>query len=661
MAGKPVETKVSFPFDGAFKQGAAEAAQSAEQLRVRIDSLTVSMKEHQQALRSIKGETQAAKDARAGLKARIEAEKSALSASNLALVKQGTTYGQVTSQAKKLEEAKKKAHDKMVGETKALTSSLDPLTSKLGVLGDMLKGAGSAESLAAVGMAGLAAAVAAVTVALVAGTFALGKWIAGVANARRTMGLMREAALGNAKDADALGTQIDALAAKVPTAKAALNDLGVSLAKSGLGGRTLVDTLNAVAQASAALGDDAGNKVREFVERGRLTQRFSLNPMELQGTGLKFDDVAKALSKNLNVGINDARTALYQGRVKLADGAEALRTAVEGKFSKLNLRRMLDLNVMAQKFWETVDGLTSDVDVEPLLSGFGELTKLFSQSEYTGVALKEMVTLFGNTFGKTIAAVAPYAGQFFKGMVLASLDLAIAFFKVRNALRDTFGGSDTLSKIDWMKTALMAGKLAVTAFAVGLVMLGAVVAVAFAPFVYAGKLITNLVLGVQTEGAKLVDWFRKADFKSLGTAVVDGLVDGVKGGVVKVTDAVKGLGRSAKDALKEALGIRSPSKVFADLGRSTAEGFSEGLDDGSGGASSSASNMVRIPQLPAGAGSRGPLTLAPVIHIHVEGGGGGDPQAVAAAVASPEVLSPFRKALAEVAMSLGLPTEPDPA
>jgi hypothetical protein len=45
----------------------------------------------------------------------------------------------------------------------------------------------------------------------------------------------------------------------------------------------------------------------------------------------------------MHVGVEQAKQALFEGRVKLADGAAALRAAVEKKFGGVNLRQMLSL------------------------------------------------------------------------------------------------------------------------------------------------------------------------------------------------------------------------------------------------------------------------------------------------------------------------------
>ncbi len=64
---------------------------------------------------------------------------------------------------------------------------------------------------------------------------------------------------------------------------------------------------------------------------------------------------------------------------------------------------------------------------------------------------------------------------------------------------------------------------------------------------------------------------------NVGRDLVRGLVEGIKSGVGWVVDAAKGVAKSAVDAAKSALGIRSPSTVFRALGVFAGQGLALGL------------------------------------------------------------------------------------
>ncbi|MBR3367041.1 MAG: hypothetical protein IKG66_04530, partial [Lachnospiraceae bacterium] len=77
--------------------------------------------------------------------------------------------------------------------------------------------------------------------------------------------------------------------------------------------------------------------------------------------------------------------------------------------------------------------------------------------------------------------------------------------------------------------------------------------------------------------------FTSVDWGSVGKAIVDGLVNGLKGAGHLLWDAAKGLARNALDGAKKALHIGSPSKVFRDeVGKMIPAGMALGIDDGTG-------------------------------------------------------------------------------
>jgi hypothetical protein len=63
----------------------------------------------------------------------------------------------------------------------------------------------------------------------------------------------------------------------------------------------------------------------------------------------------------------------------------------------------------------------------------------------------------------------------------------------------------------------------------------------------------------------------------IGQQIVSGLIDGIKSRLSAARDAVVGLGESVRDGLKNLLGIRSPSRVFAELGGFLGDGLSHGM------------------------------------------------------------------------------------
>ena len=65
---------------------------------------------------------------------------------------------------------------------------------------------------------------------------------------------------------------------------------------------------------------------------------------------------------------------------------------------------------------------------------------------------------------------------------------------------------------------------------------------------------------------------------NVGKNIVKGLWNGAKSMKDWAIDKIKGLGKSILDGMKKALGIKSPSKEFAIIGKYSVLGYTEGID-----------------------------------------------------------------------------------
>ena len=80
---------------------------------------------------------------------------------------------------------------------------------------------------------------------------------------------------------------------------------------------------------------------------------------------------------------------------------------------------------------------------------------------------------------------------------------------------------------------------------------------------------------------------------SLGKAIVMGIWDGLsKAAGSFVTKFKKWIKENLVDVIKNILGIASPSKVFAEIGRNTVDGFVKGIDDRSGSVKKRMASLV---------------------------------------------------------------------
>jgi hypothetical protein len=682
MAASSDTATFNLNLGGNAAESARDTADAMESLRQKIVAGKASISEMRTAYQNLRGTTDEVKAAKAALSAKLNAERDAVSKVTLAMLAQqaaGKTsltdaqkaalektkliakLKEEAEKQKKLKEARNALPEtQQAARTRALSAALQagggPVAGLLGKLQAFKEvagehGAGGATAYLTLGIVGAVAAAAALAAGLAGIAYKLGKFALTGADAARSAQLLRQAFFnGNAQWGKQAGEQIDALARNVPTAKAEIQALGAELAKQNIGGQTWVDTLNAVTQASAALGNDAGGKIKEFIERGRQMNRLQINPRELIGTGVTFQEVAKELAASLHVGVDEAQKALFEGRVKLGDGAAALRKAVEKKFGGINLAQMLSFENIAKKLEETFQSYTKDIDLEPLLKGVKEVLHVFDLSTVSGQALKQIINLFGNDFSKAIGASGPASTKFLYGIILGAQDVTIAYLNLRKEFRKTFG-PETIQSATALNIALGAGRGSVLGIELSL---KAVLSTMQA--------IKNLNAAGDSIGEFYKSVYRSVDafgigilegFKSVGKNIIKGLTDGIYKGFPDVGEALKGLGEVAKKTFKQTLMIQSPSKAFREYGEYTTEGYAQGVEKGSDRAQGAVGAMVKVPTGSPGGGSSS-ASSSVTVNVTINAGGG-DAKAVAAAVSSDAVTKQLTKAVIDAIKSRGLP------
>ncbi|WP_432051268.1 hypothetical protein [Streptomyces xiamenensis] len=88
-------------------------------------------------------------------------------------------------------------------------------------------------------------------------------------------------------------------------------------------------------------------------------------------------------------------------------------------------------------------------------------------------------------------------------------------------------------------------------------------------------------------------------FKSIGSAIVGGIVSGIWSAASGLYDSLRSLASNALSSAKSFLGIGSPSRAFADqVGQWIPAGVELGIDDGQGELDSRIEHMVRVPDPP---------------------------------------------------------------
>lgn len=183
----------------------------------------------------------------------------------------------------------------------------------------------------------------------------------------------------------------------------------------------------------------------------------------------------------------------------------------------------------------------------------------------------------------------------------------------------TFGGSASgLSDfVSW--TTL--GQVAVGTFAISL--LGAVAVVG----VLAAAL-GSIVLVVGAVGyafvrfgmgvTQMYERLSGTDWRTLGRSLIDGLVGGLMGRASEAWKAVTTIGTGMTEALRTALDIRSPSRVFAELGRQIPRGLAVGVEAEASVSTSAIDGLTNVPQGGA-VGATGGRSGVGAVYVSIDG------------------------------------------
>ncbi|WP_329143423.1 phage tail tape measure protein [Streptomyces sp. NBC_01456] len=123
------------------------------------------------------------------------------------------------------------------------------------------------------------------------------------------------------------------------------------------------------------------------------------------------------------------------------------------------------------------------------------------------------------------------------------------------------------------------------------------------------KLQSNMQSAANSTGAAVANSMYGAGMKS-----AQGLIKGLQSQEKAIAKQMTKIAKSMQTAIKRALGIRSPSRVFADLGQFIPQGLAQGISDAAHHATTAAANLAGAV---TGAGSVGTAGVA------VAGAGGG--------------------------------------
>lgn len=488
--------------------------------------------------------------------------------------------GKETAFAKSLDDVRKlSSHvDKSLAEqeraVKKLKGALPALGGVLGQVGGKIAGAvddfgdltesfgsSGAAAIVAAGAASLVAVgIAAVTAVAIAGTIAIAAWAIGLADSRRNTELATAAIEAIHPELIALRGTFASITAETGAHADELAGLAGRLREAKVSARDMSGALEAAALSEAALGKG---------------------------------------------GLEDFIGDIKAGKVAVSVLAQTTKDKLGGIVAK----QMLGLSAQSQRAHDLIAGLFGGLNIEPALRGLKTLVDLLDANTAAGSAIK---FLFESVFQPLInnAQVAAQAVEAFAlGFLIGLTKLYIAVKPAIKAVSE-FLGLNSPALGDALDAVAAAGEYlapiiaAVAGLLAGTVVLGAAAAAAglallYAPIVLAISAFESLVGGVSAAWS----YISALDFGAIGAAIMQGLVDGITGGAASVLGAITGAVQGAIDAAKHLLGIASPSKVFAEIGGYTAEGFAGGVEESAPQAQSALQAMVEPPAPSAGKGA----------------------------------------------------------
>lgn len=304
---------------------------------------------------------------------------------------------------------------------------------------------------------------------------------------------------------------------------------------------------------------------------------------------------------------------LVEAGLKGIDLANALDEAAEkAAIIKLGpdfIKQMNSLPSLTARLQKNFARIFSGLKIDALLAALGSMVALFEKGSASATAIS---TIFESLFQPLIDGVTSFVPK----MISAFIDFEILVMKAAIAIKP-WGSSillvaEIIGGLALVVTAVLGVALLAVLFSVGMLAVGFSLLIAAAVGLVAGVIWLGSVfadLGGSILGGLIgafnavTAWFATFSLADIGANIIKGLVDGILLGGPQVLSAITGIASGAVNAAKKALGIASPSTVFAEIGTNTAEGMSGGVDDSAGDVQNSLEAMVTPPDAKTGSGA----------------------------------------------------------
>lgn len=377
--------------------------------------------------------------------------------------------------------------------------------------------------------------------------------------------------------------------------------------------------------------------------------------LQLADAGLETSAVYEQLGKILGKSIPDVQKLISAGKVDADTAIQAILAAINsqaggGKAGAAAAKKSMGSISGLLKRLENLPGnVLFSLDVAPgmerVRSFLQELVGYFDMNSESG---KMLTAVLGDAFNEFVTGLLGEDITGGAGGIKGALDSLIQTIKQLNEsgkLRE-FGetwrnigqiAGYIVTLVGWLSSLTAASDGAGSSFGI----LGSILSKA--PLFFVTRKVAELVgwllelAGVDT--SSITGFFSElgsiasqslsslgAEAIGIGTAIVDGIAAGISSGAGAVLNAITSVAGGAIQWAKQLLGIASPSKVFAEIGAFTAEGFAVGVasnDNAQGALADMAAPPDKPGALRIGGSGRG-APLVGELNIRVDGRGADD-------------------------------------
>jgi hypothetical protein len=240
-----------------------------------------------------------------------------------------------------------------------------------------------------------------------------------------------------------------------------------------------------------------------------------------------------------------------------------------------------------KKLRENFESLFRNVKIEGFLRLFRELASTFSQSRVTGRALAGIMERMFGPLDRGAEGAVGSVRRFFTIAITRVVQMENAVLRLQIFWLKTWQTINTLGVTTTDTYNALTG--AVSLWGKAMILPFTLVKMAVEGF---GRSLERVFDRGAGRAGAFRDMWRSINLGQIASDLIAGLVAGIVRGTAFVVSAVEALASATTGALRDALDIKSPSRVFARLGREIPRGLAVGVRAGEDTARASIANMI---------------------------------------------------------------------